>query len=200
MIRRMDNADLSAVVDIHIRSFPGFFLTFLGPSFLTLLYKNINSDEEGLVLVTDSGSGITGFVGGVTQQSGFYARLVKRQALVFALAALSAVIKQPRILPRLLRALNRSSQSKASIAEACLMSLAVHPNNQGQGIGRELVSAFCQAMTARGVDTISLTTDRDHNEQANRFYMSLGFTLARTFVTPEGRAMNEYVKSLKQGA
>jgi len=31
----------------------------------------------------------------------------------------------------------------------------------------------------------------------NRFYLKLGFRLADTFVTPEGRAMNEYVMTLE---
>ncbi|MEZ4733821.1 MAG: GNAT family N-acetyltransferase [Caldilineaceae bacterium] len=193
----MNITDLPTVVDIHITSFPGFFLTFLGRDFLTLLYHNINSDEEGIVLVAGSGDAIYGFVAGVTNQSGFYARLIKRQVWGFALAGLNAAIKQPKILPRLFRALNRSSQSKGAATKACLMSIAVRPNVEGRGMGRELVNAFCQSMVERGVDAISLTTDRDDNERVNHFYLSLGFTLNRVFETPEGRTMNEYVKSLR---
>lgn len=198
MIRRMDTTDLPAVIDVHIRSFPGFFLTFLGPNFLALLYRNINSDEEGIVLVSDTGNAINGFVAGVTNQSGFYTRLLKQQLWGFAWAGLAAVLKQPKILPRLLRALNRSSQSKASATKACLMSIAVHPDAQGKGVGHDLVNAFCQSMVRQGVEAISLTTDYDNNERANQFYLSLGFTLTRTFKTPEGRVMNEYVKSLRR--
>lgn len=197
MIRRMDTTDLPAVTDIHIRSFPGFFLTFLGRNFLMLLYRNINSDEEGIVLVSDTSNGINGFVAGVTNQSGFYTRLVKRQLWAFGWAGLGALIKQPTILPRLLRALNQSSQSKTSATEACLMSIAIHPDAQGKGVGRELVSAFCQVMTKQGVEAISLTTDHNNNARANEFYISLGFTLTRTFETPEGRVMNEYMKLLR---
>jgi len=43
---------------------------------------------------------------------------------------------------------------------------------------------------------VDLTTDRDNNDKINRFYLSLGFACERTFVTPEGRTMNEYVIDL----
>ena len=52
-------------------------------------------------------------------------------------------------------------------------------------------------MQARGVSSVSLTTDRDNNERTNDFYQKLGFELARTYVTPEGRAMNEYLIQLE---
>lgn len=43
---------------------------------------------------------------------------------------------------------------------------------------------------------MDLTTDRDNNEATNSFYQKLGFVCERTFMTPEGRAMNEYVIDL----
>jgi len=47
------------------------------------------------------------------------------------------------------------------------------------------------------VRTVCLTTDHSNNERVNRFYQRLGFSLGRAYVTPEGRAMNEYVMFLK---
>jgi GNAT superfamily N-acetyltransferase len=76
------------------------------------------------------------------------------------------------------------------------MSIAVRPGAAGKGTGRELVAAFGAAMAGRGVKEYSLTTDRDDNDRVNQFYLKLGFRLAGTFVTPEGRAMNEYVMTL----
>ena len=38
-IRPMLESDVEAVVEIHLRTFPGFFLSFLGPDFLALLYR-----------------------------------------------------------------------------------------------------------------------------------------------------------------
>jgi ribosomal protein S18 acetylase RimI-like enzyme len=77
-----------------------------------------------------------------------------------------------------------------------LMSIAVLPETQGKGIGQALVRAFLDEAARRGLCQVDLTTDRDHNEATNCFYQNLGFTCERTFTTPEGRAMNEYVINL----
>ena len=49
--------------------------------------------------------------------------------------------------------------------------------------------------TAR-LKQVNLTTDRLGNDAANRFYQQLGFTRSRTYVTPEGREMQEYLIDL----
>lgn len=197
-IRPMVASDLEAVVEIHIESFPGFFLTFLGHNFLALLYKSIHCDPEGVVLVVASNARIEGFAAGVAQQMGFYDRLIKKHKWAFAVAALKALIKRPTIAQKLLRALNRPHDVQESAAEASLMSIAVRPDAEGKGIGRGLVRAFCQTLVERGIGTVALTTDRDNNERANRFYQRLGFCLSRSYLTPDGRAMNEYVMSLRE--
>jgi len=183
-------------VAIHLESFPGFFLTFLGQDFLALLYQNIHRDPDGIVLVAAGDGKIEGFVAGVTRQAGFYRRLVEKHKWAFAGATLGAVLRRPAILPRVFRALRRSEDAQQASAEACLMSIAVRPECQGRGIGRELVEAFCRELSGRGIRAVCLTTDRDHNDGVNRFYQRLGFTVGRSYVTPEGRHMNEYVLSL----
>jgi ribosomal protein S18 acetylase RimI-like enzyme len=195
-IREMHSSDIPAVVTIHLESFSGFFLSFLGPRFLTLLYEGFLDEPQGLALVAYSDSAIEGFVAGVTDQSGFYRRLIKKRAWLFAWASLRAVIRRPHIVPRLVRALGQSRRSQKSAANASLMSIAVRPGASGKGAGRELVSAFNSAMGSRGIREYCLTTDRDHNYRVNEFYRRLGFRLAGTFVTSEGRAMNEYVMTL----
>lgn len=189
-------ADIDQLVCIHSRSFPNFFLTFLGPRFLYLLYRNIALDPEGILFVVEVEDDIAGFVAGVTRQTGFYRRLIRRQKWAFAWAALGATLRRPTIIPRLWRALRRPNDATESAAEACLMSIAVSLEFQGRGIGKQLVEAFCQELAARGEPAVCLTTDRDDNEAVNRFYQRLNFQLARSFITPEGRAMNEYVRNL----
>jgi ribosomal protein S18 acetylase RimI-like enzyme len=78
------------------------------------------------------------------------------------------------------------------------MSIAVRPESAGKGIGKWLVEAFCKELANRGATAVCLTTDRDKNDQVNQFYQRLGFQLSQTFVTPEGRAMNEYFISLAE--
>jgi ribosomal protein S18 acetylase RimI-like enzyme len=196
ILRPAQDTDLSQIVDIHRQSFAGFFLTILGPNFLRLLYQNIGSDTEGVVLVASSANRVKGFVAGVLHQAGFYRRLVQQHKWAFARASLGAVLKKPSIAPRLWRALRRPADAQDSAADACLMSIAVRPEAEGQGIGQQLVKAFCQELSRRGVSAVCLTTDHDHNERVNQFYQRLGFQLHQVFTTPEGRTMNEYVMFL----
>jgi ribosomal protein S18 acetylase RimI-like enzyme len=191
-IAPMQRQHLDAIVHLHISSFPSFFLTFLGPRFLRLLYDEVLATPESVALVALDYEQVIGFVVGVTHQSSFYGQLIRRRLLAFAYASLGAAIRRPSIIPRLFRALANSWSSKEAVAEALLMSIAVAPDAAGRGIGQLLVKAFLSDMQAKGIDSVSLTTDRDNNDRTNRFYRKLGFELARIYVTPEGRAMNEY--------
>lgn len=193
MIRKAIPADIPDIVRIHMESFPGFFLTFLGAGFLTLFYRGVLEDPEGVLLVAEGAGGPEAFVAGVLHQSGFYRRLLERRKWSFAAAALKSVLRRPAVAPRLMRALRRPEESREAAAEACLMSLSVGPEAQGRGLGRQLVAAFCQEAQGRGSGRISLTTDRDDNARVNRFYESCGFRVARSYETLERRAMNEYL-------
>jgi len=193
IIHPMRPGDVAEVVRVHLISFPGYFLTFLGSDFLTLLYNNIQSDPLGTVLVASCDGQIQGFVAGVVQQSGFYRRLLNKQKWKFALAAVWPLFKKPSIAPRLLMALKRPAEAREASAEACLMSIAVRPEVEGQGVGKRLFAGLYREFAESGVPAICLTTDRDLNNRANRFYQKIGFELVRCFTTPEGRTLNEYV-------
>lgn len=186
------------VVAVHLRSFPGFFLTFLGPAFLSELYHGIIADRSGLAYVYQTQEAILGLVAGTDSPTGFYRRLLRQRWWRFAWAAALPVLKKPSIIPRLLRAFSRGNAEDVHEDCATLMSIAVAPEAQGQGVGQALVHAFLREATRRGLAQVNLTTDRLNNEGTNRFYQNLGFAIQQTYTTPEGREMNEYVLDLEQ--
>lgn len=94
--------------------------------------------------------------------------------------------------PRLLRAIKKPKLERAAGNEGTLMSIAVLPEKQGQGIGQALVQAFLAEAIRRDLSKVNLTTDKVDNDAVNLFYQRLGFVCARHFTTPEGRPMNEY--------
>lgn len=195
MIRLMEVQDRARVVEIHLGSFPGFFLSILGPSFLSLLYESIRADPEGIALVHEDGI-VNGFVAGVVDQPAFFRRMKRMRWWRFAWSAVGAVARKPQILLRLVRTLKLPEESSKASERACLLSIAVAKDAQSKGIGKQLVSSFCNEMSKRKIPAFCLTTDRDQNEATNSFYLKLGFSLSRSFVTPEGRMMNEYVMVL----
>jgi len=196
-IRAMNVNDVNAVVKVHLSSFQGFFLTFLGRQFLSELYAGIVVDSTGIAFVYREESCVLGFVAGTSQPAGFYSHLLHRRWWRFALASLIPILKNPLIIPRLLRAFSRNHAEDVHENCATLMSIAIAPEAQGRGMGQALVQVFLQESARRDVKQVNLTTDALDNEAANRFYQKLGFTLQQVFTTPEGREMNEYTTGLQ---
>ena len=181
------------VVLVHISSFPDFFLSELGSKFLFLFYSRIVEASEGIAFVYLNDSGIpTGFVAGTSNPRGFYSRLLKRDWLAFALAAIPTVLRKPAIIGRVARAVFHPSDNPVGNDLAGLFSIGVLPEQQRTGVGKKLVQAFLKESKRRGCNRVFLTTDQDHNDAVNAFYVKHGFSVKRRFVTPEGRRMNEY--------
>ncbi|MFB3855557.1 MAG: GNAT family N-acetyltransferase [Vicinamibacterales bacterium] len=195
-IRPMLVVDVEQVVRIHRASFPGFFLTELGPAFLRRFYRLLLESSVGVGVVAEQSGVLVGFAAGATRQEGLFRELLRRGVAGFAFDAFVYALRNPSATPRLLRALRRPRESRESAAPAALMSLAVAPEAQAGGTGLALVEAFCRGIASRGASKVCLTTDADGNDRVNRFYARAGFVLIRTFVTPEGRRMNEYAKCL----
>lgn len=190
-IRAMSVSDVPDVVRIHQNAFIGFFLSFLGPRFLRELYQAIVEDDTCIKIVYEDQE-VQGFVVGAETASGFYGRLIKKRVFRFAIASIPALVKSPKIICRLIKALNMENSSRADDGTATLLSIAVEPNLQGRGIGNAVIQAFISEARIRGMRKIHLYTDKLGNDPVNHFYQRLGFVCVQSFTTPENRAMNEY--------
>lgn len=197
-IRGMQRGDVAEVVQVHIASFSGFFLTFLGPAFLRELYTATLIDHAGMSFVAEEDKELVGFVVGTAQPAGFYRRLLRQRWWRFAWASVVPTLKHPSVIPRLLSAFSMPGHVTQQERRGTLMSIAVLPSTQGHGVGGALVQTFLAEARQRDLHQVDLTTDQDNNETANAFYRNLGFACNRTFTTPEGRTMNEYVITLQK--
>jgi ribosomal protein S18 acetylase RimI-like enzyme len=189
----MDQKHVPAVVQVHLASFPGFFLSFLGPKFLAAYYSGVGSAPEGIAFVTlDAASAPCGFVVGSSNPRGFYKRLLRRGWFKFSIASIGPVLRRPSAAVRIARGLLHPGQNPAGDDIAGLFSIGVRPDVQGSGAGKLLVEAFLEEARRRQCKRVFLTTDTDENERTNRFYRGLGFVLTRQYVTTNSRNMNEY--------
>lgn len=194
-VRLMEPHDIEAVVQAHLAAFQNFFLTFLGPAFFRELYTGILQDGSGICFVCESDARVVGFVVGTHQPAGLYRRLLQQRWWRFGRAAAGPALRRPVIIPRLLRAFKAPANAEDSSLpnSGLLMSLAIHPSLQGHNCGRRMVEAFLVEAERRGLDAVALDTDRDDNDRVNNFYLHCGFVLTRSYITAEGRRMNEYV-------
>lgn len=190
LVRPLRLHEISRAVAIHKAAFPEFFLTFLGPDFLKLLYKFYITGTDEVAFAALYHEQIIGTLLGTTQPQKFYRRLATKYAWRFALAAFKPFFKKPAILPRLIRALiYRGDSPDFDNDGALLSSICVDVPFQQRGIGRYLVKAFEREIFQQGVRFAYLITDRDHNERTRLFYEKLGWAAADKFTTREGRAM-----------
>ncbi|MDR3591524.1 MAG: GNAT family N-acetyltransferase [Negativicutes bacterium] len=197
MIRDMQLMDVKKVALIHTQSFPGFFLSFLGPGFLEVYYRGICRAEHSIRLVAEDDQGqIIGFVVGTASPQGFYQKLLRRDWYKFILASLNAVLHRPGIVMRLMRAATHPSKHPIDEDIVGLFSIGVHLECQRSGVGGKLLSAFLEKARQANCKKVYLSTDAVDNEKANEFYKKHGFVIKWQFKTPEGRLMNEYWLSL----
>ena len=188
-------AYLDQIVSVHLKAFPDFFLSFLGPKFLKEFYQSFIVDDAGVGFVAkESGSEkILGVIVGPVIPAGYFRRLLKRRWWAFCMASLKAVLKKPSISKRLFRAVFYRGQSPAGPDRALLSSIAVSPDCQECGVGRALVQRWMQEVAGRGAVGCFLTTDADQNEAVNAFYQKLGWHIESSYATAEGRHMHRYI-------
>ena len=187
-------ADVNLVVKLHLRAFPNYFLSILGPGFLREFYFSFLADPVGMAFVARNAQNeVVGAIVGPVDPRGFFGRLLRRRWWAFGLASVSALVRRPSSAARLARALVYRGEAPAGPIRALLSSIAVSPKAQGQGIGRALVQRWLDVARSRGARGCFLTTDAENNDTVNRFYCRLGWKPEATYTTREGRKMNRYV-------
>ena len=183
---------IKQVVQIHLDTFPGFFLTFMGRGFLKQLYLSYCKHSESGLLVAFEKDTPVGFLAYSGDYSGLFKYMIRTRLIPFAWYSLGAFFRRPKTFARILRALGKSSETKREEKYLEIASIGVKPNLRSKGIGSSLMNSFKNCVDFSKYEYINLETDAENNEAANRFYIKNGFVLFRSFETKQGRKMNEY--------
>ena len=199
IIRKVEIADVPAIVDIHAQAFPEFFLTTLGSRFLRLYYKCMCNSKEAVTFCAETEGRVVGFATSSYYSRGFNRALIRKNLFSFCLMAVELMLTRPGALLRLVKNLDKKDggdtvEDAGDYAE--LYSIAVLPSFQGAGIGKKLLMAT-EEDVAKHNRRISLTTDYDHNEKTIGFYHSLGYRDYYAFVTYPGRRMWRLIKEIR---
>lgn len=182
-----------AIVDIHMKTFTGFFLTFLGRGFLKCLYEGFILHEfSNLIIAVNENNKVIGFAAYSEDLSALYKYLIKKKLFIFAWFGLCAFVRKPPVIMRLFRAFSYSEKSKRNEKYAELSSIGVLPDAKQHGVGTAMISEIKNRVDYNKFAYLKLETDADNNDGVNRFYTNNGFELYCSYVTKEGRKMNEY--------
>lgn len=201
-VRKIDNKEkqtIESVVQIHLETFSGFFLTFMGRGFLRQMYRSYCEHmPSGLLGAFEENGELVGFLAYSSELSGLYKYMIQKRLIPFAWYALGAFLRKPKVFLRLVRALLKPSESVRDETYVELASIGVSPVVKGKGVGSLLIDNLKRRVDFGVFSYINLETDAEQNEAANAFYVKNGFILTRRFTTREGRVMNEYRFGEKQ--
>jgi ribosomal protein S18 acetylase RimI-like enzyme len=173
---RLDDA--ATVADLHVVLISEGFLSFLGPRFLSRLYRRIIVSSDSFLLVAEAEGRIVGFIAGSTDVRGLYRSFLWHDGVRAATLAAGRLISSPR---RVFETLRHGSSEGASTARGAeLLAIAVALDRQGEGVGGRLVRSFLNEVIRRELDAAHVIVGAD-NQPAVKLYEKAGFVTADKF-------------------
>ena len=183
---------INDIVTIHLNTFTGFFLTFMGRGFLNQMYTSYCDYEEAGLLVAEEDGKAIGFLAYSSNFSGLYKFMIKTRLIRFGWYSIGAFFRRPSAFMHIISAFLKPGEAKREEKYVELSSIGVDPNNKSKGIGSLLIDSLKRKVHFTKFAYINLETDAVDNEVAIHFYEKNGFVRKRMFETDEGRKMYEY--------
>lgn len=183
---------INDIVTIHLNTFTGFFLTFMGRGFLNQMYTSYCDYEEAGLLVAEEDGKAIGFLAYSSNFSGLYKFMIKTRLIRFGWYSIGAFFRRPTAFMHIISAFLKPGEAKREEKYVELSSIGVDPNIKSKGIGSILIDSLKRKVDFTKFAYINLETDAVDNEGAIHFYEKNGFVRERMFETDEGRKMYEY--------
>ena len=183
---------INDIVSIHLNTFTGFFLTFMGRGFLNQMYHSYcNHDESGLLVAEEDGKAV-GFLAYSGNFSGLYKFMIKTRLIPFGWYSVGAFFRRPSAFMHIIKAFLKPSEVKRDEKYVELSSIGVDPTIKSKGVGSLLIDELKKIVDFNKFAYITLETDALNNDGAIHFYEKNGFVRERMYETDEGRKMFEY--------
>lgn len=163
-------------------------MTDMGVPFLREYYQAVLEFSENISLVALQDNKAIGFVVSFGNPQAFYNFYRQRYRRLIT-AILLALLRNPRLIGRVLSNFKRVSSVRGDSSDVELASIGVEPSFRG--VGHLLIADFVNLARERGYQSVYLTTDAEGNDRVNLFYKKQGFTLEQTFLSGQ-RKMNQY--------
>lgn len=198
MLTKAFHNQVCQIALLHQQTISEGFLSKLGFSFLTSLYRFLIRNE--LVLVYQKERKVVGFVSCALSSKG----MMKRFMLASPdgiLKLLMAILKKPSLIKPLLETFNApslsvaESSSEIDIPTTELLSISVSPLVQKEGVGTMLLKGLEDALIERKIDSFKVIAG-SKLIGANKFYLKNGFVLRKTITIHGDEISNVYVKIL----
>ena len=183
---------INDIVSIHLNTFTGFFLTFMGRGFLNQMYRSYCDHEESGLLVAEEDGKAVGFLAYSGNFSGLYKFMIKTRLIPFGWYSVGAFFRRPSAFMHIIKAFLKPSEVKRDEKYVELSSIGVDPTIKSKGVGSLLIDELKKIVDFNKFAYITLETDAVNNDGAIHFYEKNGFVRERMFETDGGRKMYEY--------
>lgn len=183
---------INEIVSIHLNTFTGFFLTFMGRGFLNQMYRSYCDHDESGLLVAEENRKAVGFLAYSGNFSGLYRFMIKTRLVPFGWYSVGAFFRRPSAFMHIIKAFLKPSEVKRDEKYVELSSIGVDPTIKSKGVGSLLIDDLKKIVDFNKFAYITLETDAVNNDGAIHFYEKNGFVRERMYETDEGRKMFEY--------
>ncbi len=163
--------DAGAAARLHATRIADGFLSFLGPAFLTRLYRRIAATPDSFLLVAEADGSVLGFVAGSADVGALYRTFLVHDGLAAGVAAAPRLVRGWR---RVLETLRHGGGGAGTGRGTELLAIAVDPAHAGRGVGGALVAAFLDRVAASGATAAYVVVGAD-NASAVGLYARAGF-------------------------
>lgn len=191
-VKKEEKKLINKIVSIHLNTFTGFFLSFMGRGFLNQMYRSYCEHNASGLLVAMEDENAVGFLAYSSDFSGLFKYMIKKRLIFFGWYSIGAFFRKPSAFMHIIRAFLKPSDVKRREKYVELSSIGVDPDNKSRGVGSILVDDLKKRVDFNEFSYITLETDAENNEGAIHFYEKNGFVRERLYVTQEGRKMYEY--------
>lgn len=194
-VREVESSEkrlIDDIVTIHLNTFTGFFLTFMGRGFLNQMYQTYCDHNESSLLVAEENGKPIGFLAYSSNFSGLYKFMIKTRLIKFGWYSIGAFFRRPSVFMHILRAFLKPSEVRREEKYIELSSIGVDPKVKSKGVGTVLINELKKKIDFNKYAYINLETDAVNNDGAIHFYEKNGFVQERMYETEEGRKMYEY--------
>lgn len=185
-IRPLGPGDLDAVARVHVAAFPDSLMTKFGRRVVRRYYLwQMEGPHDAHCIGAFADDRLTGFCFGgrfhgatggfIRQNAGLMSReLLRRPWLAVALVRRLGLTRALQLGHYVGKSVGRPAPVETGRSSFGILSIAVDPGRQGEGIGNELMRVAEREAVTRGHPGMHLTVNPG-NEGAIRFYERLGW-------------------------
>lgn len=196
-IKCIEYSQIDDLVEIHKSAFPNHFLSSLGSTFLKKYYTSVNEYSGSVLIGIFNDDELVGFCAAATLANGFNRRLIFSSLTTYALSGFILFCTNPFGLYRLIRNFTKGGTTIKDDGEYSeLLSIGISASRQGLGLGKIMLGYLEHELLQKGCSKLSLTTDCYNNENAIKFYESLGYKIYYDFIAYPNRKMYRMIKKI----